>query len=172
MITTINEFKTQNIKWYHGTKTNFNTFKLDNNISNTTYNLNKLDNNLGIFFTNNLIMAKSFAGVIEFDPNTGKYIDTDNIGYVIEIKINLSKTWILQDHIKNIDEDDAGQTYFDIIEEYGGGLKFREHLESLGYDSVLVNDVTTNYYADDKGYTILIVFDPEKIQIINKNKIN
>lgn len=165
MITKINEFKNifKNV-WYHGSKTKINNFILDTNIINHVYNSNFDDNGLGIFFTDNKTMAESFADLIEFDPNSGKYKNTNNDGYIYNCDLNIKKPWILQEHVKDIDVDDAGQTYFDIIEQYKGGTNFRKYLLENNYDSVIVYDMTTNYY-EDSTYTICIILETKNIKI-------
>lgn len=169
--TTINEFKQYLINesldkvLYHGTDKNFTNFKLDSNISNPMYNNKNTDNDLGIFFTDNLTMAKWFAKLIEFDPNTGEYINTNTDGRVITAKLDIKNPYILQDQIENIDIDDPGQTYFDLVEEMGGGKIMREKLIDRGFDSVIVKNMNTNYY-EDGSYTLYVVFDPKQIKIL------
>lgn len=171
MITNIQLFKESiNKKYYHGSTKLFNKFSLNNEIKNSVYN-GISDNNLGIFFTDNLTMAESFANVIEFDPNSGKYINSNNIGYVYEVNILTKNPYILQEHINNIDEDDATQTYFNLIEKYGGSNNFKKYLISNGYDSIIVHNCTANYYENDI-YTIIVVFNPNDIKIINTIKYN
>jgi DNA gyrase/topoisomerase IV subunit B len=76
--------------------------------------------------------------------------------------------YIYQD---NIDEDDATQTYFNLIEKYGGSNNFKKYLISNGYDSIIVHNRTANYYENDT-YTIIVVFNPNDIKIINTIKYN
>lgn len=167
MITQIDEFKKYIQQWYHGSKTKINTFTLNNNILNNVYGSEFNDNNLGIFFTDNITMSKQFAGLIEFNQNSGKYENTNTVGYIYNCDLDINNPWILQEQINNIDVDDAGQTYFNIIEKYKGGKNFRDYLIKNNYDSVIVYDMTTNYY-EDGTYSICVVLDPNKIKI---NKI-
>lgn len=153
--------------YYHGTKSKFTNFKLDSKISSPTYG-GVVDNGLGIFFTDNLTMAKWFAGLTEYDSDVDEYVDVKGPGRVISVKLNIKNPWILNDEVTVQDEDDPGQDYFRIVEENGGGQKFREKLMNEGYDSVIVKDVTTNYYADGT-YDIVVVLDPEHIKIISNN---
>ena len=114
-------------------------------------------------------MANYFAGLIEFDPDAGKYVEIDNpTGRVIKVNLDIKDPWILQDMIDEdeIDED-PGQTYFDIVDQQGGGSEFRDYLIDSGYDSVIVKNAETNYYGDDpNGFDIIIVLDPKLISII------
>lgn len=167
MFTTINEWKKLNNVYdkifYHGTTSKFTTFKINSHINNPTYG-GITDHNLGIFFTDNLTMAKWFAGLIEYDND--KYVNIENSnGEVISAKLNIKNPWILSDHVQNIDIDDPGQTYFDTVENMGGGQKMRETLQEKGYDSVIVENATTNYY-EDGSFNMYIVFDPTLIKII------
>lgn len=160
----INETINNNIL-YHGSKNKFNKFTIDKEINNPTYNLNNLDHGLGIFLTDNLTMAKWFAGIIDFNPNSGKYENTNETGYVYNVKVNINNSYIINEH-HEVDIDDSGQTYFDVIEKYGGGKKFREYLLKNEYDSVIVKNATTNYYEDGQ-YDIIVILEPKNIQIIN-----
>lgn len=160
----INENINNNIL-YHGSKNKFNKFTIDKEINNPTYNLNNLDHGLGVFLTDNLTMAKWFAGIIDFNPNTGKYEKTNEIGYVYKVKANINNPYIINEHY-TVDIDDAGQTYFNVIEEYGGGKKFREYLLKNEYDSIIVNNVTTNYY-ESGDYSIVVILDTKNAKIIN-----
>lgn len=176
LYTTINEFKEyltneslNNTIVYHGTDKEFTNFKLFNDVSNPTYG-NVIDNNLGIFFTDNIIMAKWFAKLIDFDINTGKYENTNNTGRIISAKLNIKRPYILQEQIEEIDPDDPGQTYFNLVEEYGGGKKMREKLIQEGFDGVIVKNMNTNYY-EDGDYNLYVVFDPKQIKIINIEEI-
>lgn len=170
MITSFKHFyineQLKNIKWYHGSKNKFSNFKLNKEISNNLYGNTINDQGLGVFFTNNIVMAKWFAGVIDFDGY--EYVDTNTTGYIYECIPLISNPFVLNEHVNDIDEDDAGQTYFDFINKYDNIDTLRKYLLSNNYDSLLVNDVTTNYY-EDGTYSILIVLDPNKIKI---NKIH
>lgn len=161
MITEIKTYKKISKTYYHGSKKLFNKFKLNNDITNPTYNMYNIDNNLGIFFTDNLTLAKQFANIIEFDGY--KYVETGNKGYIYECKLNISKPFIIQEQLTNIDEDDPGQTYFNFIEELSEQDKIKL---KKNYDSIIVYDMNTNYY-EDGNYTMIVVFDPDDIEIIN-----
>lgn len=155
--------------YYHGTKHQFSTFKLGNAISNPTYGGGIVDQDLGIFFTDNLIMAKWFAGRTEYDADkTEDYVDIPGPGRVVSAKLDIQNPWIMNDQISDVDEDDPGQDYFDIVKEAGGGVKFRKKLMDEGYDAVIVKDATTNYYADG-GYDIIVVFEVSQIKVISKD---
>jgi hypothetical protein len=155
--------------YYHGTNSDFTEFKLGQEINTNLYNSDIEDQGLGIFFTDNLEMANYFAGLIEFNPDTGKYVEIDNpTGRVIKVNLDIKDPWVLQDMIDEdeIDED-PGQTYLDIVEQQGGGSEFREFLIDASYDSVIVKNVETNYYGTNpNGFDIIVVLNPKSITII------
>lgn len=151
---------------YHGTSRKFDKFKLESDISSPLYGTDASDNGLGIFFTENKTMAKQFAGTEEYDSDKEKYVSTGKAGNIVVANIHIKNPWILQEQVKDIDEDDAAQTYFDIVKQYGNGKKMREELSKQGYDAVIVKNVTTNYY-EDGHYTIYVVFNPGDIEIIS-----
>jgi len=170
MITTLNEWKhvnevNSNNVVYHGTTRKFTSFKINSEISTNTYG-GTTDQALGIFFTDNIIMAKWFAGLIEYSLNYDKYVKTDNTnGQIISAKLNMKNPWILKDHIDDIDVDDPGQTYFQTVDSMGGGENMRKTLQEQGYDGVIVNNMNTNYYADG-DYNIYVVFNTSDINVI------
>lgn len=126
------------------------------------------DHGLGAFFTDNLTMAKWFAGMVDYDVNVERYVDLGNEkSRVVSARLDIKNPWVLNDHYE-VDEDDPGQTYFDAVDDYGGGEAMREKLSKMGYDSVVVNGMNTNYY-EDGNYNIYAVFDPRNISIIDNN---
>lgn len=153
--------------YYHGTRKDFTQFKMNQEIENPTYGGAELDQGLGIFFTDNMTIAKWFAGLTEYDPNEEGYVDKDGPGRVISASLDIKNPWILNDQIPNAG-DDPGQDYFDVVKKEGGGRKFRDKLIAEGYDSVIVRGAVTNYY-EDGSYDIIVVFDPKQIQVISKN---
>jgi len=159
----------QNEILYHGTRKEFANFKIGADIATPTYG-GTVDQDLGIFFTDNLTMAKWFAGRTKYDVDkTETYVDVPGPGRVISVKLDLKNPWILNDQIDEVDEEDPGQDYFDVVKDAGGGAAFRKKLEAEGYDGVIVNDVTTNYYEGTSGYSIVVAFDPSQIRTISKN---
>lgn len=169
MITSLKKFiineQLINKKWYHGSKVKFENFTLNTSISNNTYGSGIGDHNLGIFLTDNLTMSKWFAGIIEF--NDYQYENTGNGGYVYECTPLIKNPFILNEQLTDIDEDDAGQTYFEFINKFNSIHELRNMLLNNNYDSLIVNDVTTNYY-ENGSYSILIILDTKNIKI---NKI-
>lgn len=157
--------------YYHGTDKQFTDFKLDNNVAHELYGKGAGDQDLGLFFTDNLTMAKWFAGITEYDDKTEKYINVPGPGRVISVKLDIKNPWILSDHVE-VDEDDPGQDYFHVINKAGGGKSFREQLMNDGYDAVIVNNATTNYYEDTGMYDIVVVFDSKQIQVISRDVMN
>jgi hypothetical protein len=152
---------------YHGTNRKFASFKLSDQISNPTYGAKMPDNGLGIFFTDNLTMAKWFAGIVDYDADTERYEDIGGYGRVIEARVNVKNPWVLSDHVDKVDDDDPGQTYFEVVEKMGGGAKMRETLQAQGYDGVVVDGMSTNYY-EDGTYKMVVVFDPKSIVTLSR----
>jgi hypothetical protein len=123
------------------------------------------DHGLGIFFTDNLTMAKWFAGLSEYDAeHAEEYIPTGEEGSVIVARLDISNPWILQDHIQDFNED-PGQTYFDVVSQAGGGEKFRRLLIEQGYDGVVVRGMTTNYYGEG-AYDMYVVFNSSQVEVL------
>jgi len=150
---------------YHGTSRPFDKFELGSDVSNPIYGGSSPDHGLGIFFTDNLTMAKWFAGLSEYDPEQAEgYVPTGKEGFIIAAKLNISKPWVLQDHAVELDED-PGQTYFNIVSQAGGGEKFKSLLMKQGYDGVVVKGMTTNYYGDGT-YNMYVVFDSGQAEVI------
>lgn len=169
MITTLKawqQFKL-NEKQYnvlHGTNNlNFVKFKLNHNISNYVYGAEVTDNGLGVFFTDNKIMAGWFAGITEFDMNISKYKNTNNNGKIIKAKIELNNPYIIDKNNLNYNEDnDSIQIYFNEIENVGNVKKYKDKLQQNGYDGIILKNCTTNYYKDGE-YTVYVVFDIKQI---------
>lgn len=161
----------QNEVFYHGTKSEFDNFKIGSDVATPTYGGTD-DNGLGIFFTDNMTMAKWFADRSKYDMDkTERYIDVPGPGRVVSAKLDIKNPWILNDQIPNAGEnsdEDTGQDYFQVIKKEGGADKFRARLIKEGYDAVIVRNANTNYY-EDGGYDIIVVFDPKQIKIISKN---
>jgi hypothetical protein len=169
MITTLKawqQFKL-NEKQYnvlHGTNNlNFIKFKLNYNISNYVYGTEVTDNGLGVFFTDNKIMAGWFAGITEFDMNINKYKNTNNNGKIIKAKIKLNNPYIIDKNNLNYNEDnDSIQIYFNEIENAGNVKKYKDKLLQNGYDGIILKNCTTNYYKDGE-YIVYVVFDIKQI---------
>jgi len=154
--------------YYHGTKNKFDAFKVGSEVANPTYG-KVLDHGLGIFFTDNLTMAKFFAGISYYDVEAEGYVDEPVDGArVVSAKLDIKNPFIVNDHVEEVDEDDPGQDYFDLVKQAGGGDKFRKQLIDQGYDGVIVNGATTNYY-EEGSFSIVVVFDPSQIKVISKN---
>ncbi len=152
----------------HGTSKKFKKFELNKSVSNSVYG-SAPDNGLGIFFTDNEIMAKWFSGGIEYNCDVDSYISTENKNaFLIKSKLILNK--ILHFENKNEKFDDSYQQYFEFIEQIGGVEKCREKLLSAGYDSIMIHDANTNYY-EDGTYNAFVILKLENIEILNINKL-
>lgn len=151
---------------YHGTPRRFGNFRLDAGVTNPVYGTDVPDHGLGVFFTDNIVMAAYFAGMVEFDPGEGDYVHTGRDGRVMSVRLKVERPWVLQEHVDNIDQDDPGQTYFETVERMGGGERMRELLSDQGYDCVVVHGMTTNYYRDG-SYSIYVLFNPSDAIIID-----
>jgi hypothetical protein len=111
---------------------------------NATYNGS--DDGMGTFWTDNLTMAKWFAGLIDYDVNTDRYEKIKNSnGKIIEKQIRFESPYI----IDSDDEDyDSFQQYMDEIDDFGGVESYKENLLSNGYDGIILKNNNTNYYED------------------------
>ena len=119
---------------------------------NATYGGN--DDGIGIFWTDNMTMAKWFAGLIEYDVDTDQYENISEDGKVIEKTLNFNNPYV----ITTDDEDyDAFQQYMDEIKEIGGVETYKSNLIDKGYDGIILEDNNTNYY-EDGTYNIYIEF--------------
>lgn len=117
------------------------------------YTYNGSDEGMGIFYTDNLIMAKWFAGLIEFNIHTSKYEKISDNGKVIQTVLNFNNPYI----INSDDEDyDSFQMYMDEIKDYGGVDKYKEFLYKNNHDGVILKNNNTNYYQTGT-YDIYIV---------------
>jgi len=120
--------------------------------TNKTYGGN--DDGIGIFWTDNLIMAKWFAGLIDYDVNLERYKRISNDGKILQKVLNFNKPYI----INSEDEDyDSFQQYMDEIDSFGGVEKYKSHLVENGYDGIILKNNNTNYYGDGV-YDIYIEF--------------
>lgn len=154
-------------KVLHGTGADFDTFEIDKDISSSVYGTKSPDNGLGIFFTDNKVMAEWFAGITDYDPDKEGYAPTGKSGKVINAKIEINKPHVIDDshHEYDIDnEDDSVQIYFKEIEKAGGADNYRKMLQNKGHDGIILRGCRTNFYADGT-YSVYVVFDPSKIEI-------
>ena len=123
------------------------------------------DDGIGNFYTDNLIMSKYFAGLIEFNSNLEKYVETNNDGKIINSVITLNNPYI----IESKDEDyDSIQIYFNEIEQNKNVINYKNILISKGYDGLILKNCTTNYYNDDT-YNVYITFTENK-NILKESK--
>ncbi len=144
---------------YHGSKHKFSKFQQNVNLQNLVTRTEFSDNDMGLFFTDNLIMAKYFAGIHEYSVTFEDYVQKDS-GYIYKVDLNISNPYI----IESDDEDyDSVQIWFNLIKE-NGLINFKSELIDNGYDSVILKDAITYYYADGT-YSTIIVFDPKNIKI-------
>lgn len=147
---------------YHGTSRDFINFdKKPDKIKNATYS-GMSDSDLGIFFIDNEIMAKWFAGVHEYNGDNDEYEPTGKQGKLIVAEVSFKKPLIFKNELDNW--EDSVQEYFAGIERYPSVEEFKKTLIEAGYDSVLIVRGTTNYYAEG-SYNILVAFDKSQVKI-------
>ena len=109
------------------------------------------DEGMGVFWTDNLIMAKWFAGMVDYNPTTERYEQISDNGKILEKHITFNKPYIVDETHEEYDADnfyDSFQIYIEIIKEYGGVESFRIFLLNSGYDGIILKGCTTNYYND------------------------
>lgn len=159
-----NEFNKQSAVLYHGTRKRFDKFELGKKVSNQTYGGDdELDNGLGIFFTDNLTMAKWFAGMVEYDGD--KYAKRKG-GHVIEARVTINKPYMIEAKGDDVEYGDDGvQEYFRQIKKAGGVAAFKKQLDKEGYDGVIVKGNNTNYY-ESGTYDVWVAFSPDQIEIL------
>ncbi len=152
---------------FHGTAVNFDKFQLNKQTKNVVYG-GAPDNGLGIFFTNNEIMAKWFGGGIVYSPDVDGYIFNKKC-FLFVASLTLNKTL----HFRNENEkfEDSYQQYFEFISKIGGTEQCRKMLLSAGYDSIIIHDATTNYYVDG-SYNAYVILNTENIEIIKTEIIS
>ena len=118
------------------------------------YTYNGTDDGMGIFWTDNLTMAKWFAGLIEYNGDTDKYEEISTDGKIISKKLNLKNPYI----INSDDEDyDSFQQYMNDIKDSGGVDNYKNNLLNNNYDGIILKNNNTNYY-EDGVYDIYIEF--------------
>jgi len=130
---------------------------------NATYNGS--DDGIGTFWTDNLTMAKWFAGLIDYDPDSNSYKPTmddgvsDGInngvsdgGKVIKSTLTFKNPYIIDSIGTN---RDSFQYYMDEIKSYGGVEKYKSYLLNNNYDGIFILNNDTNYY-EDGTYNIYI----------------
>lgn len=119
---------------------------------NATYG-NSSDEGMGVFWTDNLTMAKWFADLIDYDVNTDRYEKTGNKkGKVLKKELKFDNPYI----VDSDDEDyDSFQTYMDEISDIGGVYEYKKMLEEKGHDGIILKNCRTNYY-EDGTYDIFI----------------
>lgn len=111
---------------------------------NATYN-GISDDGMGVFWTDNLTMAKWFAGLIDYDVNTDRYEPTGEEGKILKKIINFNNPYV----VNSDDEDyDSFQVYMDELEEIGSVENYRKNLLDASHDGIILKNVRTNYYAD------------------------
>jgi len=149
---------------YHGTQRTFDKFKVGAKVKHQTYG-GLADNRLGIFFTDNMVMAERFAGLTDYDANKEKYVRTKSkSGRVVKAKVRLKNPYVIDSKESDLDIDSV-QMYFNQIANAGGADEFREDLQSYGYDGIWLKHCDTNYY-EDGTYEVIVAFSPEQIEIV------
>lgn len=121
---------------------------------NATYGPGISDDGMGVFWTDNLTMAKWFAGLIEYSVDTDQYEKIPNSkGEILKKKLRLNNPYI----IDSDDEDyDSFQVYMDELNDIGSVNEYRQGLLDDGYDSIILKNNNTNYY-ESGTYDIYIV---------------
>ena len=119
---------------------------------NATYGKGS-DDGMGVFWTDNLTMAKWFAGLIDYSVDTDRY---ENIkgskGKILTKKIKFENPYV----VDSDDEDnDSFQVYMDEIYDFGGVDKYKEMLFEKNYDGIILRNCSTNYY-ENGTYDIFI----------------
>lgn len=136
------QYNFKNIKAYRGVGKNINK----------TYGGN--DDGIGVFWTDNLTMAKWFAGLIDYDVNTEKYENISTDGKILEKTLSFLNPYI----INSDDEDyDSFQHYMDNIKNFGSVEKYKSYLIKNDYDGIILKNNNTNYY-EEGVYDIYIEF--------------
>ena len=136
------QYNFKNIKAYRGVGKNINK----------TYGGN--DDGIGVFWTDNLTMAKWFAGLIDYNVNTNKYEDISTDGKILKKILSFLNPYI----INSDDEDyDSFQQYMDEIKDFGGVAKYKSYLIKNDYDGIILKNNNTNYY-EEGVYDIYIEF--------------
>jgi hypothetical protein len=120
--TTIREYLNEN---YH-----FNNLKAYRGIGkniNKTYGGN--DDGIGVFWTDNLTMAKWFAGLIDYNVNTDSYEDITNKGKILEKTLSFLNPYIINSDDEDYDYENGEATFtsykLDDIKEWGEKNKDR-----------------------------------------------
>ena len=145
------------IKLYEEFSNNYQ-FKTYRGINNTNINYTYGDVNddgMGEFSTDSLIMAKWFAGLIEYDPDNDEYVDVNNDGKIVELTLTVNNPYIIDMGIDS--DDDSVQQYFNEIKKHGSVDNYRNFLVNQNFDCVILKNCTTNYYVEDSVYTVYIV---------------
>jgi hypothetical protein len=119
---------------------------------NATYGKGS-DDGMGVFWTDNLTMAKWFAGLIDYSVDTDRY---ENIkgskGMILTKEIKFENPYV----VNSDDEDyDSFQVYMDEIYKFGGVDKYKEMLIEKNYDGIILRNCSTNYY-ENGTYDIFI----------------
>ena len=111
------------------------------------------DDGMGVFWTDNLTMAKWFAGLIDYSVDTDRY---ENIkgskGKILTKEIKFENPYV----VDSDDEDnDSFQVYMDEIYDFGGVDNYKEMLIENNYDGIILRNCSTNYY-ENGTYDIFI----------------
>ena len=130
--------------------------------ANKVYGTEYSDEGIGTFWTDNITMAKWFAGMIDFDIDSGQYKEIkDNKGKLLEEKIKLNNPYIINSSHKDYNlertEMDSFRIYLKEIRESEGVDNYKNYLTERGFDGIILKDNITNYYADGT-YDIYITF--------------
>ena len=122
----VEQINNKNIKAYRGVGKNINA----------TYGKTS-DDGIGVFWTDNIIMAKWFAGLIDYDVNSERYEIISTGGKVLEKTLNFKNPYI----VDSDDEDyDSFQNYIDEIAAFGGVEKYKSALIKKKHDGIILKN--------------------------------
>ena len=101
------------------------------------------DKDMGVFWTDNYIMASWFAGLVEYDPSLNLYVNKESGGRVIESRLRFENPYIID---SDDSDEDSFQMYINAIKKIGGVNNYKSSLKN--YDGIILKNNTTNYYLD------------------------
>lgn len=138
----------KNYKMFVESNNDIKVYRGIGSIINTTYG-GVSDDGLGVFWTDNIIMAKWFAGMVEYDSDKEEYVSIENSnGKIIESTIKFNHPYVINYYGEDEDDIDSFQIYMNEIEDTGGVEKYKKKLLNEGYDGIELLNNSTNYYKD------------------------
>ena len=120
---------------------------------NATYGKGPSDDGMGVFWVDNLTMAKWFAGLIEYSIDTDRYEKIKNAkGTILKKDIQFTNPYIINSRDENWD---SFQVYMKEIKKYSSANNYKKMLKQNNHDGIILKNNNTNYYEDGE-YTIYI----------------